>query len=538
MKFSPLPYEWEPVDRDDAGRMFLNWRRQGHKTTTLAKMALRFMMKEPGGRLVTFASASLLVGSELIMREGQVIESALESQRERVARDAQAIRAAFDAVRGKINRKKKKKFESNGDDLSPDDFAGLFEQQKLEARVWHSPTICSRTRIIAPNPATARGWSGCVFVDEAGHIAALAALLEAMEPIMSSDPEFRLVLAGTPPHDDAHLSYELTLPPEGMTFLPNPKGHWYTSQAGLLVHRVDAWDAAAAGLKTYDPDTRGEITPEQHRAKALDRDAWDRNYGLVFKPGGTAAFSLALLQHAMAQGRGQCVFAEDEFPPGWRGLLGGGRIALGFDPATTERKMSNPSALAVVEQVGSAFFARLVLVFKTNDPAVSRARLSEALDLGPGRRALRVCIDATNERFFAAGLKQELTGRAICELIVSSEKTTHGGEEMSFKTWLGSLLVRQMEDGLLALPESRYLKDDFRLVTRDRGGFDNQVDPQGRHGDTFDAVKLALHGLISRGGPTHAEAVPVGSATGAPLRRTAWKNPFLRQIEGGVKMHV
>ncbi|MCE0497853.1 MAG: hypothetical protein LV481_07910 [Methylacidiphilales bacterium] len=538
MKSLILPYEWEPIDRKEAGRFFLLWRRQGRKTTTLAKKALHFMMKKPGGRLVTFASASLLVGSELIVREGQVIESA----RERVTRDAQAIRTAFENVR-KGMKKKKMKLETNGDDLSPDDFAGLFEQQKLEARVWHSQTVCSRTRIIAPNPATARSWSGCVFVDEAGHIANLADLLEAMEPIMSSDPEFRLLMAGTPPNDEAHLSYELTLPPEGAAFSPDPKGHWYTSQAGLLVHRVDAWDAAAAKLPTYDPDTREKVTPEQHRAKALDRNAWDRNYGLVFKPGGTAALSLALLHHAMTLGRGQCAFAEDDFAPGWRDLLGGGRIAIGFDPATTEKKMSNPSALAVVEQVGTVFYARLVLVFKTSDPAASRAMLREALDLGhdphgQARRARRVCIDATNERFFASGLKQELAGRAVCELVVSSEKTARGGEEMSFKTWLGSLLVHQMEDGLLALPESRYLKEDFRLVTRDRGGFDNQLDKQGRHGDTFDAVKLALHGLFSHSGPAHAEAVPLSSATGSPPRRTGWKNPFLRQIEGGVKINV
>jgi hypothetical protein len=63
VNFVPLAYEWEPIDRVDDGRMFLLWRRQGRKTTTMAKKALKFMMKRPGG-LVTFASASLLVGSE------------------------------------------------------------------------------------------------------------------------------------------------------------------------------------------------------------------------------------------------------------------------------------------------------------------------------------------------------------------------------------------------------------------------------------------------------------------------------------------
>jgi hypothetical protein len=525
---SPLLYERQIYRQNAAGRIYMQWRRQGHKTTTLAKRALKFMIKRPNC-LVTFASASLLVGSEMIVREGQVMESA----REKIWSDARALKAAFDQASADVE-KTNLMLETNAEGFKMDDFADLFERQKLEARVWHSRTEYSRTIIIAPNPATARSWSGCVIVDEAGHIANLGELLEAMEPIMSADPEFRLLMAGTPPHDEAHFSYELTLPPEGATFSPDPSGHWYTSQAGLLVHRVDAWDAAAAGLKTFDPDTREAVTPEEHRARAMDRDAWDRNYALVFKPGGTAAISLNLLQHAMARGRGQGLFAEDEPPAGWRDLLGNGPIAIGFDPATTEKKMSNPSALAVVEQAGLSYIVRLVLVFKTADPETSRALLREVLDLGPGRRARRVCVDASNERYFATGLKQELAGRVICELVVAGEKISRGGEEHTYKTWLGSQLVHLMEDGLLALPEARYIKEDFRLVLRDRGGFDNQVDQQGRHGDTFDAVKLALHGLVARGGGgsgAHAEAVPIGHTGGFLKSRGYWKNPYLKQVE-------
>ena len=531
MKFTPLAYEMETLLRRDAGRLFLLWRRQAHKTTTLAKMALRFMMKHRGG-LVTFASASLLVGSEAVVREGQVIESA----RERLFRDAKAIKAAFDSVRGKVARANMK-LESTGDGLKSDDFAELFERQKLEARIWHSATVCSRTRIIAPNPATARSWSGCVFIDEAGHILPLPALLEAMEPIMSSDPAFRLVMAGTLPRDDAHYCHELTAAPEGTAFAPDPKGHWYTSQAGLPVHRVDAHDAAAAGLKTYDLDTREEVTPEAHRAKAFDRDAWDRNYGLVFKRGGTTAVALALLNQAMALGRGQCVFGEDDFCRDWRRHLGRGKIAIGFDLATTENKMSNPSALAVVEQFDNRFFVRLLLAFKTSDPAVSRAMLKEALDLGPNRRARRVCIDATNERFFATDLKRELAGKVICELVIAGAQTTYCGETMSYKTYLGNLLLNPLEDGLLALPEARYVKEDFRLVRKDRGGFETDIDSQGRHGDTFDAVKLALHGLRG-GGPVFAQAVGLGTTYGRPAQTGVWKNPYLSQIENKPRINV
>jgi hypothetical protein len=527
----PLAYEREPIRQDDAGRMFLLWRRQGHKTTTLAKKALRFMMKKRGG-LVTFASASLLVGSELIVREGQVIESA----REKVIKDAAVLKATFDEVR-KEAATAQMDFKSNGDGLKAEDFTDLFEQQKLEARIWHSKTVFSRTIIIAPNPATARSWSGCVFIDEAGHVAKLADLLEAMEPIMSSDPGFRLLMAGTPPNDEAHFSYELTLPPEGTTFSPDPKGHWYTSQAGLLVHRVDSWDAAAAGLKTFDLDTREEVTPEQHRAKAFDRDAWDRNYGLIFKHGGTNAISLMLVNHAMVSGRDECVFCEDDLNLDWRKNLGNGRIAVGYDIATTEKKTSNPGSLAVVEQLGNRFFARLILVFKTADPEKARSFIKEVLDLRGNRRARRLCIDATNERFFATEIKKELIGQVICELVIASEKTVYGGEELLYKTYLGQLLVNQMEDGLLALPEARYVKDDFRLVRKEKGGFETDIDNQGRHGDTFDSVKLALHGLMSRGGPVAAEAVSVGGI-GAPVARGKWKNPFLKMIDRRPKLYV
>ena len=528
----PLPYEREPIRQDDAGRMFLLWRRQGHKTTTLAKKALKFMMKKKGG-LVTFASASLLVGSELIVREGQVIESA----REKVVKDAQVLQATFDEVRKELRADGKLDFKSNGDGLSPADFAELFEQQKLEARIWHSKTVYSRTIIIAPNPATARSWSGCVFIDEAGHVAKLADLLEAMEPIMSSDPEFRLLMAGTPPNDEAHFSYELTLPPEGMTFEPDPKGHWYTSQTGMLCHRVDAYDAAAAGLKTYDLDTREEVTPAQHRSKAFDRDAWDRNYALIFKRTGTAAISLMLINHAMTAGRGQCIFCEDDLFSDWIQFIRGGKIAIGDDIATTEKKTSNPAAIAVVEQLGNQFFARLILSFKTADPEVHRAFLREILRQLGNRRPRRLCVDATNERFFATDLKKELSGQVITELVIASEKTVYGGEEMLMKTYLGNLLVNQMDDGQLALPECRFVKEDFRLVRKDKGGFDADIDKQGRHGDTFDAVKLALHGLISRGGPAVAEAVPVGSFGRRPSM-AKWKNPYAKLGNPGVKQYV
>jgi hypothetical protein len=531
----PLAYE-RPIIRDSPyGWINLNWRRQAHKTTTLAKKALKVMMKQPN-RLVTYCSASLLVGREMILREGQIVESA----REKLLKDAQVFRDNLADWKKEVDQSKLK-LETSGDGLNLDDFADLFEKQRLEFRVWHSQTTYSRTLLVAPNPATAVGYSGYVFIDETGRIDDLKDLLEAMEPILSSNPDFRLLTAGTPPPDDAHYYYELSVPPEGTTFTPCAEGHWYESQAGIMTHRVDAYDAELAGLKSYSLKTREEITPAQHRAEALDRDAWDRNYGLIFKVGGIAALSLQVIAHAMAAGRGRCLFAEDELPANWmRFLVPDVRAAIGYDIATTEKKMSNPGAISVGQLIQGVFVEAFAFVWKTNDPEVARMVLRSVFNgvrERTGKPPKRLCIDATNERFFARDVKTEFAGQMIVELVVMSENTEYLGQTMSWKSYLGNQLVNHYEDGQIAMAGDRYLREDARLVTKERGLFVNNVDSQGRHGDTFDARKLALHGLVTKGGPVEAEAVNVGGI--GPKPNTArWKNPFARLTEGGVKTHV
>ena len=74
-----------------------------------------------------------------------------------------------------------------------------------------------------------------------------------------------------------------------------------------MIHRVDAWDAALAGVLMHHPDTGAKIAPEQHRTLAPDKTAWDRNYGIQFIAGGTAAISLSSIARAMEQGQGQCI---------------------------------------------------------------------------------------------------------------------------------------------------------------------------------------------------------------------------------------
>lgn len=211
--------------------------------------------------------------------------------------------------------------------------------------------------------------------------------------------------------------------------------------------------------------------------------------------------------------------------PAWLPLIEHSAIGLGLDVATTEKQTSNPSALAVVERTGREYFARLIVRWKTADPAVTQAILTTLLMRLAPRRARRLCIDATSERFFAAELKRKLGALVPVELIVSSESLEHLGEKMTYKVFLGNLLVNAIEDGRLLLPEGDWLRDDLRLVKRERGSFATEAAADGSHGDCFDALKLAIYALEGAGGPAQASAAAVGSM-GAQSAHGRWKNPL------------
>jgi hypothetical protein len=280
--FKLRPYAVEPFWEDKLRTVFWVWARQKGKSTTAAARALRRML-EIRGLTSVFASASILLGTEFIRKEAQIWINVMQEFRKLVNEGGQY------------------KFDSEAADLDKDAVADLFEHQKLETKIWHDRTSYSRSIVVAPNPDTAVGWTGDIYLDEFGRIPDFQEVLEAVLPFMTSNPQFRLLGTSTPPPDDTHYSYELTVPQEE-NFPVNPKGNWYKSQAGFMVHRVDVWDAEAAGVQMYDDVTGEPVTPEEHRQRAFDKTAWDRNHGLRFIRGGSAAISLHILHHAMMRG--------------------------------------------------------------------------------------------------------------------------------------------------------------------------------------------------------------------------------------------
>ncbi|MFZ4394188.1 MAG: hypothetical protein ACOYOU_01020 [Kiritimatiellia bacterium] len=280
------PYQ-RAAFRHKLRRLFMLWSRQKGKSFLLGAQGLDWMM-EMQGVLVTFISASIMLGEEILLKEVSVWMQMLE-----------VLRKAADGAGLKLT--------SNADGLDFDAVCDIFEHSKLETKLWHTRTICSRSRVIAPNPDTAVGWTGHIIGDEVGRWPNAQEVFEAILPIMDSHPEYKMRLATTPPPDDKHYTFTLFMPPAGITFEHNPMGNWYKSEYGIPCHRVDAWDAHLAGVMLTHPDTKAVCTPEEHRACFPDKAAWDRNYALLFLAGGTAAISLTAISNAQAKGIGQCL---------------------------------------------------------------------------------------------------------------------------------------------------------------------------------------------------------------------------------------
>lgn len=229
----------------------------------------------------------------------------------------------------------------------------------------------------------------------------------------------------------------------------------------------------------------------------------------------------------------------DIIPSGWRDLIAErGRCGIGLDVATTTKRTSNPSAIALIQEMGLDFVVRLILRFKTQDPEVTKAVIRELCDLPHGLRVRRVCADGTSERFFVANLKASLAGTVVVEPIVASEKMTFRNEEMTWKQYLGNLLVNTCEDGHLWLPNEKWLEKDLRQVQRNNGTFEADVDGEGNHADGFDGIKFGLHAVGAGkkwSGSVEASAARVGGVGAGPGPGRKIFNKLAGAVAGAVK---
>lgn len=518
-------------------QLALFWTRRGRKSTTLGNISFDEMSGTPG-RTVIAASASLLLGKELVGMTLSAAETAAI-----VTREAAAINEVFaegsaakslnlkiaDASTGKEYTApapfevQGSKFKVQSSALTQEDFSSLYKSSNMEMRLYFDRTTYSRLKIIAPNPATARGWGGTVLRDEAGYtpIGLETELRIATKPIMDTDPTFKLIYACNLCPNDRHPWFETTMPPADLVLPVNPAGNFYRGQNNLLVHRVTLADAYAAGHILYD-DSGKPLSLDQFRALPGNKLGLNINYDLVHESGGTAAIDLIALLSSQRRGASQCHFSfidnESDFLrsiQSLKSLLRNGRVGLGFDVATTTGETSNPSSITVTEQVGSEYFQRLVLVFKSKQRALMvdyLQRLLQTIRSRPdGGPAVRLCIDASSERLAAEETKDDLQSLVPVELIIAGSSIQPPGyqEPTNYKTYEGDLYSTTINENRMALPSDQYVKNDHRMVMKDGGRYVCTPDANGMHGDTFDSGKHSLYALLASGG-TIKSAIGMG----------------------------
>jgi hypothetical protein len=493
----------------------LLWERQAGKSTTFADFALYEMLRF-ADRTVIYGSASLLLAQEITLKASI---RANMTARELVEADARLLMKFADGAQAKAGNDRK--FETFNADtekplkkLSESDFTELFSQQKLEFRVWHSNTSYSRTKVIAPNIATARSWSGTTLLDEIAFIRNLRELITALLPIISTNPDFKLLLSTTPPEfNDTHYSFELLAPPAGLEFKPNAAGNWYESESGIRVHRADAFDTNLGGKKIYDLKTGAEISPSEAFQKAPNKDGHRIAHWLWWMIGGAAACDLLRLKVAQERGAGVCqnfeIDTDRDMVAAINWLAANidpkAKVGIGFDVATTTKGVSNPSVVSLMEDHGPDWIVRARFVWKTKDPDIANERLDMIIDCvakpngtaRPGGRAKALAQDATNEKYYAEANRKRLRSKVPVILVVASESVDKPGldKPTNYKEYLGDQLVSKLDDNNLTLPPDAYTREDYRLVMKDRGKFVCEPNNKGMHGDTFDGDKLAGYAL-------------------------------------------
>jgi hypothetical protein len=524
MKRGPrYPYEQVFLKAVRKVRKIIAYRaRRCRKSTNLGDVSFDVISKE-SGKMVIAASASLLLGKELV---GVTLTSAEQAMV--VANESAAMRGVFESGAAK-NNLNFKVADSEKDKvlagLTPEDFAELYRSSRMELRLYFDKSAYSRVQVIAPNPATARSWRAAVVRDEAGFTPAAfeQELRNATDPMMRDTPDLDIIYASNLPSNDKHPFFEDTIPreitaeTEDAQFPANPKGHLYIGQTGVLVHRVALKDAYAAGHLLYDDEGR-PMSYEQCRNSPDFKSGWDPTYALNHIAGGAAAIDLLALITSQQRGIGQCAFVyvecEDAAQRACRllaDLLQNGPVGIGWDVASTTGETSNPSSITVTEMLGGMRYARLVMVFKQRKGVVARqwARdiIATVRSRPSGGPARRLCIDGSNERLFAQETMDALALMIPVQIVLGGASVgplPPGYQDaVNYKTYLGDLYCATINDNKAALPPDTYIKTDHRLPVKDGGRYLCTPDSDGRHGDTFDSGKLAEYALRTSTNPGH-----------------------------------
>jgi phage FluMu gp28-like protein len=427
------------------------WSRQIGKSFTLACWIVDRMLSRPG-RLVTVLSNSRDNGAEL----------------------NQKVREICDLLGEAVDQ------EDLSDDLK-------YENMNMESRIEVSGKI-SRCKVLAANPRTARGFSGDLVLDEFAFHENGKAIWEAAEPILSSNPDFLCRISSTPNGT------------RNMFYLMVTCGLFKV----IKVRRSDAWKM---GLKIYHPTTRKEITPDEARAAALDKKAYDQNYELKFADENSNLLTYELI--GMAEHDGVGIICEQEWSP--EALIALAAIKdplyVGVDVGRTH----DITVISALEKCGNIFRERITLRLAGMRLPAQQKRL-EVLLQHPCFRCAK--IDMTGIGLGLTEYTQEKYGTFRVQGVnfsstvpISQRLQGDGrkGETVRVTEHMATILLEVYEDKRIEHVYDQRMRDDLRLPER-------IVGPTGRvsiaasrdskdHADHFWAKALAIYAAENIGEP-------------------------------------
>jgi phage FluMu gp28-like protein len=459
------PYQRE-VFRDRAtGILLMIWGRQTGKSFTLAAWAVDRLLTRPG-RLVTILSNSRDNGQELNLKCREICER---------------LGAAYEQQ-----------------DLSMD---VSYEHMNMETRVTVGGQT-GRVKVLAANPRTARGFSGDLVLDEFDWQEDQRGIWEAAEPILSSNPDYLCRIATT--LNGKRMAWEML-----------HSGRFKVS----FVTRSIAWKQ---GLKIYHPLTRAEITPDEARALALDKRAYDQNY--ENQPGNETTVLLTHDLIAAAEREDSGEICEDDWSPAALERLASaqGDVFVGVDVG----RRVDWTVIAVLERIGPELFLRALLRLRGVRLPDQQRLLEDALRARNFRRAwLDVTgiglglVEYTQERFGGSrvvGINFSSSVPADTRFAASGRKAARVPitEQMALN------LLQAYEDGRLRQPPDPLLRDDLRkpekvITPTGRVSIAASSDAQG-HADHFWAMALAVSAARHSAGPFAWASVPArGRASAA-----------------------
>lgn len=440
----------KPVFEDnETGVLVLHWSRQIGKSFTLAAWAVDRLLTRPG-RLVTVLSNSKDNGAEFALKCREVLNLL------GVAKEAVGFAATDDTVE--------------------------YSDMRFEVTVKVKGKV-GRIKVLAANPRTARGFSGDLILDEFAFHEDSNAIWEAAEPILSSNPDFLCRVASTG-NGTSNMFYRMAT-----------EGFFKVSR----VRRSDAWKM---GVKIYDAKTRKPITPDEARAQALDKAAYDQNYECAF-----ASESGSLLTHAMISaaslGRSDADIFDDALPDGYLDRFGAGvSLFLGMDVAATH----DYTVIALLRIEGSLIYVVAWVRIRGARLPAQKAVLRPLL---ADRRVKRAAIDSTG---IGLGLVQDMedefpgkvegvnfaTTEPISQRLMAEGRKSPTARVTEI---MATELAAAHEDNRISYPCDAVMRDDLRKPHKVRSASGRvsiaAESTQTGHADHFWALALGLRAAES-----------------------------------------